>query len=118
MIKYYYEGKIYMDYGISKRFTEGKSIKLTRELIEELNEKAAKMFYFQYGKSDSTIQLCRQNKIPLISLGINFTPAMYHENDSHFNPEGHKVIGERFYELLTKHHVIPQKFKSQENPID
>lgn len=113
MIKYYYEGKIYMDYGISKRFSDEKSIELTQKLLGELKEEDTRMFYYQYGKNSSLIQGCKQNHIPLISLGLQFTPEMYHENDSHFNPEGHRIIGEKFYELLTKYQVIPQEFKNQ-----
>ncbi len=88
-------------------FTMEESRDLIDTLRGKLNQENIQFFLYQYYKNSDNIAFCRENKLPLISLGIQTGEEDFFYKDGHFNESGCKKIAGRFHELITNNGLIP-----------
>jgi hypothetical protein len=88
------------------------SVRLIHEMKEDLLSKNVRFFLFQYGKNSEVIKFSKENGLPLISLGVNFSPDDYYHKDGHWNGNGCEKIAAKFSQLLIKYKLIPEEYYS------
>lgn len=58
---------------------------------------------------DTIIQIAKKSQLPLVTLRTSFSENDYIPGNGHWNGLGCKKADNQFYDLITKHKLIPEK---------
>lgn len=90
--------------------TMEESARMVLDLRDELKEKGINFFLFSIDPSDDIKMEAKQFGLPLVMVNAALDPEydLLH-NNVHPNQQGHKKIAAKFYEVLTRHNLVPSR---------
>lgn len=83
-------------------------------LKQRLKKRDIQLFLLKYTKDYEAFSFAKENKLPLLTLNIDFEEDDYFYKDAHHNEKGCKKIANRLYELIVKYNLVPERYHDHE----
>lgn len=91
-------------------YTMEESANMIDSLKNRLLAQGIKLFLLEYSVNPEAYTFSKERRLPLISLNIEFNKDDYFVSDMHWNGVGSKKIADRLFDLIVKHHLVPEKY--------